>query len=91
MRTRKRTELGEYIVSDPEVCGGELTFKGTRMFVKDVLYFVSKGEDWNTISIEFYDLPREAIAEAVKLASEALLEKSSRKKPGKKTEKRRAA
>ena len=53
MRTRKRTELGEYIVSDPEICHGELTFKGTRMFVKDVLYFVSKGQDWNAISKEF--------------------------------------
>ena len=29
MRTRKRKELGQYIISDPEICGGELTFKGT--------------------------------------------------------------
>jgi uncharacterized protein (DUF433 family) len=91
MKARKRIELGQYIVSDPEICGGELTFKGTRMFVKDVLYFLSKGEDWGTISRELYGLPHAAIAETIKLAGEALLEKSYRVKPVKKAEKRRAA
>jgi uncharacterized protein (DUF433 family) len=69
MRTRKRRELGEYIVSDPEICGGELTFKGTRMFVKDVLYYVAKGEDWEVISREFCGLPRGSIAEAIKVGA----------------------
>ena len=70
MRSRKRQELGQYIVVDPEICHGQLTFKGTRMFVKDVLYYVAKGEDWDVISREFYGLPREAIAEAIDLATE---------------------
>jgi uncharacterized protein (DUF433 family) len=91
MRTRKRKELGQYIVSDPEICGGELTFKGTRMFVKDVLYYVAKGEDWDVISREFYGLPVEAIAEAIELATEALLDKTAPRKSGKQSEKRRAA
>jgi uncharacterized protein (DUF433 family) len=69
MKTRKRTELGEYIVSDPRICGGELTFKGTRMFVKDVLYYIAKGEDCEVISREFYGLPREAIAEAIEVGA----------------------
>lgn len=91
MRIRKRRELGQYIVVDPEICHGQLTFKGTRMFVKDVLDYVAKGEDWEVISREFYGLPREAIAEAIELATEALLDKTSSKKSGKQSEKRRAA
>lgn len=50
MRSRKRQELGQYIVADPEICHGQLTFKGTRMFVKDVLDYVANGEDWEVIS-----------------------------------------
>jgi uncharacterized protein (DUF433 family) len=38
MKTRKRKELGQYIVADPEICHGQLTFKGTRIMVKSVLY-----------------------------------------------------
>ncbi len=37
MAVRKRKEYGEYIVSDPKICGGDLTFKGTRILVKDGL------------------------------------------------------
>jgi hypothetical protein len=29
----KRREYGRYIVSDPKVCHGALTFKGTRILV----------------------------------------------------------
>lgn len=37
MAARKRKEYGDYVVSDSKICGGDLTFKGTRMLVKDVL------------------------------------------------------
>ena len=80
MKTRKRVELGQYIVADPKLCGGEPTFKGTRILVKDVLYFVAQGLDWDSISNEYHGLvSREAIAEAVGLASAALLEKIERR------------
>jgi uncharacterized protein (DUF433 family) len=76
MKGRKRTEFGQYIVADPQICHGQLTFKGTRIMVKSVLYYVTQGKDWKWISQE-YDgrISREAIAEAVSLASDALLEK----------------
>ncbi len=81
MKTRKRIELGQYIVSDPKICGGDLTFKGTRILVRDVLYFVAKGMDWDKISAE-YDgrLSHEAIAEAVELARTSLLEKTEKRR-----------
>lgn len=79
MRTCKRKELGQYIVADPEICGGQLTFKGTRIVVKDVLAMLVKGYDWDHSSDEFDGLlSHEAIAEAIALASGALIEKTER-------------
>lgn len=76
MRVRKRTELGQYIVADPEICHGQLTFKGTRIMVRSVLEMAAKGKDWDWISQEYYGrVSREAIAEALNLATDALLEK----------------
>jgi uncharacterized protein (DUF433 family) len=81
MRARKRKELGQYIVADPEICGGRLTFKGTRIFVKDVLAMLAKGYDWDHISDEFDGrLSHEAIAEAIALASDALIEKTEKQR-----------
>jgi uncharacterized protein (DUF433 family) len=36
-RGRRRLEFGRYVVADPAICHGKLTFKGTRVFVADVL------------------------------------------------------
>jgi uncharacterized protein (DUF433 family) len=73
MATRKRKEYGEYIVSDPQICGGDLTFTGTRVLVKDVLYFVAQGKDWDWIIAGYHKtISREGIAEAVALANNAL-------------------
>ncbi len=79
MATRKRKEYGEHIVSDSDICGGVLTFKGTRIMVKDVLWFVAQGYDWKEISAEYYGrLSREAIAEAVELARLSLIKESEK-------------
>jgi uncharacterized protein (DUF433 family) len=81
MRARKRKELGRYVVADPEICGGQLTFKGTRIFVKDVLAMLAKGYDWDRICSEFDGrLSREAIAEAIALASNALIKKTDKRR-----------
>jgi uncharacterized protein (DUF433 family) len=81
MRTRKRKELGQYIVADPEICHGQLTFKGTRLFVKDALAMLAKGYDWDRISYEFDGrVSHAAIAEAIELASNALIEKTEKRR-----------
>jgi uncharacterized protein (DUF433 family) len=75
MKTAKRVEFGQHIVSDPRICGGDLTFKGTRILVKDVLYLLAKGWDWDQVSAAYDDrLSHEAIAEALALARESLIE-----------------
>jgi uncharacterized protein (DUF433 family) len=69
-----RQLLGRYLVVDPEICHGKLTFLGTRIFVADVLEQVASGMAWEAI-IEEWDggITEEAIAEAVQLAAQALL------------------
>ena len=80
MRIHKRRELGQYIVADPAICHGQLTFKGTRILVSDVLYLLAKGYDWDRVSYEFDGrLSHAAIAEAITLASEALIEKTEKR------------
>jgi uncharacterized protein (DUF433 family) len=69
----ERIEYGEHIVADPGICHGQLTFKGTRLFVLDVLEMVAEGMEWDRIIQECHgSIGREAIAEAIRLASDAL-------------------
>lgn len=69
----KQKYLGRYIVSDPAICHGEPTFRGTRILVKDVLEQVESGIVWEAIIEEWRGaLSKEAIAEAIRLAREAL-------------------
>ena len=66
--------LGRHIVADPAICHGEPTFRGTRIFVADVLEQVATGMVWEAIIEEWNgSITKEAIAEAVQLASKALL------------------
>ena len=67
--------LGRYIVADGNICHGQPTFRGTRILVSDVLEQVATGMAWETIVEEWRnDVSREAIAEAIQLASQAFLE-----------------
>lgn len=69
----KQKYLGRYIVADTAICHGEPIFRGTRILVKDVLEQVESGMAWEAIIEEWRGaLSKEAIAEAVRLAREAL-------------------
>jgi uncharacterized protein (DUF433 family) len=74
-KAMKKKLFGKYIVADPKICHGKLTFLGTRIFVKDVLDMVADGMDWDQIIREWHgSLTKEAIMEALRLASRAFLE-----------------
>ena len=67
--------IGRYIVSDLRICHGRPTFRGTRILVSQVLEQVAAGMAWETIAGEWRgDVPKEAISEAVRLASQAFAE-----------------
>ncbi len=72
---KKARFLGRYIVIDPDICHGEPTFRGTRIMVKHVLEQVVEGMSWDAIIQEWRgSIGKDAIAEAVQLATKAFLE-----------------
>jgi hypothetical protein len=77
---RRRTELGRYIVADPEICHGKPTFKGTRIMVWQVLDEVAEGRSWDFICNTRWGgrIPLAAVAEAVRLSREAWLDRTGR-------------
>lgn len=75
MKPAPKTRLmGRYIVIDPQICHGQPTFRGTRVLVSDVLEQVANGAARETIVEEWNrSVTKDAIREAVQLASQALL------------------
>ena len=67
--------FGRYIVSDPDICHGKPTFRGTRILVADILEQVGEGLAWETIIEEWRgSITKESIAEAIRLSRQAFLE-----------------
>ena len=67
-------EFSRYVVSDPEICHGEPTFRGTRILVADVLEQIASGMAWDAIIEEWRGaLSREALADAVRMARSSLM------------------
>ena len=65
-------EFGAYIVSNPQVCGGQLTFKGTRILIKGVLQQLEKGYSFDEIIEEWHGkINKDAILEALCIANKA--------------------
>jgi uncharacterized protein (DUF433 family) len=75
-RAARKKLFGKYVVADPEICHGKVTFLGTRIFVKDVLDMVAAGMSWDHLIKEWHgSITREAISEAISLASPVFLER----------------
>jgi len=71
----KRQKLGQFIVSDPEICHGKLTFVGTRIMVRTVLAYLASGKSVEWVVSEWPQLPREAVEEAMRLAVKTLIDR----------------
>jgi uncharacterized protein (DUF433 family) len=70
--------IGRYVVSDPAICHGQPTFRGTRILVADVMEQVAAGVAWETIVEEWRgNVSQDAISEAVRLASQAFRDHSA--------------
>jgi uncharacterized protein (DUF433 family) len=71
----QRRMISRYIVTAPRICHGKPTFRGTRIMVAQVLARVASGMAWEVIVEEWRgSVPKEAIAEAVHLATQAFVE-----------------
>ena len=64
----ERIEIGQHIVSDPEVCHGHLTFKGTRILVETVLSYLAAGRSLEWVLTEWPRLSYEAVQETLQLS-----------------------
>jgi len=70
----QRVEIGNYLVSDPKICGGQLTFKGTRVRVCTIFNAFRRGDSIEDILEGWPTLTREAVEEALHLAADGLLQ-----------------
>jgi uncharacterized protein (DUF433 family) len=76
--TYEFTPLGKYVVSAPQVCRGRPTFKYTRIEVAGVLQWLGAGGSLEDLLAGHEGrLSREAIREAVSLASKALVRQAA--------------
>lgn len=62
----------KWIVRDPELLGGKLAVRGTRLSVSFVLACLAEGMSAQEITETYAPFPAEAIPEIMKLASELL-------------------
>ncbi len=69
------TEIGRFLVVDPEICHGKLTFKGTRIPVATVLTYLAMGDSIADVLKNWPRLQRPAIEEAIRFAAR-LVQKS---------------
>ena len=59
----------EHIIRDPEVCGGQATFKGTRVTLRTVLASLAQGDSPQEILSDFPTLKLEDIQAAIMFAA----------------------
>lgn len=67
--------LGEHVVIAPGVCGGRPTFKGTRIEVRVVMDWLRAGRSIDRVLKGYPPLKRDAIEEAITLATKAFAER----------------
>jgi uncharacterized protein (DUF433 family) len=61
--------FSEHIVRNPQVCGGEPTFKGTRVLLRTVLASLAAGDSAEEILGDFPTLTKEDIRAAIAFAA----------------------
>jgi uncharacterized protein (DUF433 family) len=78
---RERRILGRFVVMDPNVRGGEPSFRGTQLTVREVVEQIAAQEYWETlIDRSEGTLSRRAIAEALALCVDVFLAETERRR-----------
>ncbi len=57
------------IIRDPQICGGEPVFKGTRVTLRTVLASLAAGDTPETILVDFPSLKAEDVQAAIAFAA----------------------
>ncbi len=67
--------IGRHVITDPNICHGQPTFRGTRIMVSQVLEMVANEMTWEAIIEQcHHSITKEAIAEAIFLASRVFVD-----------------
>jgi uncharacterized protein (DUF433 family) len=75
----ERKILGRFIVIDPAVRGGEPSFRGTQLTVREVVEQIARVQHWDAVIAQSEGaLSRRAIAEALALCTDAFLDETER-------------
>jgi uncharacterized protein (DUF433 family) len=80
-RAKERTrhiELGDYIVADPEILGGEPVFRGTRVPVATLFEHLESDCPLDEFLENFPSVSRESAVAVIMGAQELTLERASR-------------
>mgnify|MGYP005851633335 CR=1 FL=1 len=67
MGTMRKVEISNYLVIDPGICHGQMTFKGTRVPVDTVLTFLAKGYSVDQLLRSWPELTRLAVEQVAEL------------------------
>lgn len=65
---KTKKAVGKHLVIDPEICHGQMTFKGTRVPVATVLALLGKGYSFEQMLKSYPEVSRVALQEAIQLA-----------------------
>lgn len=66
--------LHERIVRDPAICGGQPTFRGTRVLLRTVLGYLAHGERTETLLSDFPTLTEDDVRAAIAFAAASAAE-----------------
>jgi uncharacterized protein (DUF433 family) len=69
MGNQRGYKYGERIVRDPQICGGEAVFKGTRVTLRTILASLATGDTAEEILADFPSLKPEDIQAAIAFAA----------------------
>ena len=61
--------MNEWIVADPNICGGKPTIKGTRIMVKNILGMMAGGDTVEKILSSYPELTQEMVKAALEYAA----------------------
>lgn len=67
-------DYGDRIVRDPQVCGGEPVFKGTRVTLRTVLASLAEGASPSEIVADFPTLQEDDVRAAIAFAADSAAE-----------------
>ncbi len=67
--------MDQWIVSDPDICGGKPTIRGTRIMVRNILGMMAGGYTVEKILQTYPELTQEMVLAALEYAAQVIEEK----------------